>query len=138
MNSLRSNSTPSLLRTCQSSYGILSFQPPTIHFSISFYTLKAERFTNEGCFRRRVCMLYCIGCKLSDGEPESKKTWYIIDVSEFEKLKVFYFLKHLDKSVIVSFFDLSLTNTEIISQYRLTYTPHSGLNSLPLYEIERS
>ena len=39
--------------------------------------------------------------------------------------------------MIVSFFDLSLTNTEIISQYRLTYTPHSGLNSLPLYEIER-
>ena len=94
--------------------------------------------TPVGCFRRRVCMLYCIGCKLSDGEPESKKTWDIIDVSEFEKLKVFYFLKHFDKSVIVSFFDLSLTNTEIISQYRLTYTPHSGLNSLPLYEIERS
>ena len=82
-------------------------------------------------------MLYCIGCKLSDGEPESKKTWDIIDVSEFEKLKVFYFLKHFDKSVIVSFFDLSLTNTEIISQYRLTYTPHSGLNSLPLYEYRK-
>ena len=58
-------------------------------------------------------MLYCIGCKLSDGEPESKKTWDIIDVSEFEKLKVFYFLKHFDKSVIVSFFDLSLTNINV-------------------------
>ena len=67
-------------------------------------------------------MLYCIGCKLSDGEPESKKTWDIIDVSEFEKLKVFYFLKHFDKSVIVSFFDLPLTNTKIINQYNSPYT----------------
>ena len=81
-------------------------------------------------------MLYCIGCKLSDGEPESKKTWDIIDVSEFEKLKVFYFLKHFDKSVIVSFFDLSLTNTEIISQYRLTYIPHSNFDRLPFYVTE--
>ena len=82
-------------------------------------------------------MLYCIGCRLSDREPESKKTWDIIDVSEFQKLKVFCFLKHIDKSVLISFFDLPFTNTKIISQYRLTYTPHSGLNSLPLYEIER-
>ena len=68
-------------------------------------------------------MLYCIGCKLSDGEPESKKTWDIIDVSEFEKLKVFYFLKHLDKSVLRDLFKLTLANTKIISQYRLIYTP---------------
>ena len=28
------------------------------------------------------------------------------------------------------------TNTKIIIQYRLTYTPCSDLNSVPLYEIE--
>ena len=65
-NSLRSNSAPSQLRTYQSSYGILLFQTPTIHFPVSFYTLKSDRFTNEGCFGRRMCMVYCIGCKLKD------------------------------------------------------------------------
>lgn len=53
-------------------------------------------------------MLYCIGCKLSDGEPESKKTWDIIDVSEFEKLKVFYFLKHFDKSVLLDSINVNI------------------------------
>ena len=71
-------------------------------------------------------MLYCIGCKLSDGEPESKKTWDIIDVSEFEKLKVFYFLKHFDKSVLLDSFNLPLTNTKIINQYRSPYIPLSN------------
>ena len=68
-----------------------------------------------------MCVENVVGCKL---------------VFSRQKTSV-YTLSHLNKSVIVSFFDLSLTNTEIISQYRLTYTPHSGLNSLPLYEIER-
>lgn len=39
--------------------------------------------------------------------------------------------------MIVSSFDLPLTDTKIIIQYCLTYTLRSGLNSLPLYEIER-
>ncbi len=60
-------------------------------------------------------MLYCIGCRLSDREPESKKTWDIIDVSEFQKLKVFCFLKHINKSVFLNFFYLTLTNTKIIN-----------------------
>ena len=77
-------------------------------------------------------MLYCIGCRLSDREPESKKTWDIIDVSEFQKLKVFCFLKHIDKSVLMYLLKLLFTNTKIISQYRTTYTPYGGLNSVPL------
>ena len=39
--------------------------------------------------------------------------------------------------MIVSSFDLPLTDTKIIIQYCLTCTLRSGLNSLPLYEIER-
>lgn len=39
--------------------------------------------------------------------------------------------------MIVSSFDLPLTDTKIIIQYCLTYTLRSGLNSLTLYEIER-
>ena len=46
--------------------------------------------------------------------------------------------KHFDKSVLFKPFYLQLANAKLINQYRLTYTPHSGLNSLPLYEIERS
>ena len=46
------------------------------------------------------------------------------------------FLKHLVKSVIISFFDLPFTNTKIISQYRSPYTPCGDLNSLPLYVTE--
>ena len=71
-------------------------------------------------------MLYCIGCRLSDREPESKKTWDIIDVSEFQKLKVFCFLKHIDKSVLLDSFNLPLTNTKIINQYRSPYIPLSN------------
>ena len=93
-------------------------------------------FTNQGGFSRRGCMLYCVDYKLRDWKPEGKKVWDIIKIPE--NRSVFYFLKHLDKLVLISFFDLPFTNTKIISQYRLTYTPHSGLNSLPLYEIERS
>ena len=66
-------------------------------------------------------MLYCIGCRLSDREPESKKTWDIIDVSEFQKLKVFCFLNHIDKSVSMNCIHLPLTNTKIINQYRSPY-----------------
>ena len=53
---------------------------------------------------------------------------------EISKLLFFNFSKHLDKSVLISFFDLPFTNTKIISQYRLTYTLCSGLNSVPLHE----
>ena len=75
-------------------------------------------------------MLYCIGCRLSDREPESKKTWDIIDVSEFQKLKVFCFLKHIDKSVFINSFHLPLTNTKIINQYRSPYTPLSNFHHI--------
>ena len=75
-------------------------------------------------------MLYCIDCRLSDREPESKKTWDIIDVSEFEKLKVFYFLKHFDKSVSMNSIHLLLANTKIISQYRSPYTPLSNFHHI--------
>ena len=44
--------------------------------------------------------------------------------------------KHLDKSVLMYLFKFPFTNTKIIIQYRLTYTPCSDLNSVPLYEIE--
>jgi hypothetical protein len=44
--------------------------------------------------------------------------------------------KHLDKSVLMHLFKFPFTNTKIIIQYRLTYTPCSDLNSVPLYEIE--
>ena len=44
--------------------------------------------------------------------------------------------KHLDKSVLMHLFKFPFTNTKIIIQYRLTYTPYSDLNSVPLYEIE--
>ena len=80
-------------------------------------------------------MLYCIGCRLSDREPESKKTWDIIDVSEFQKLKVFCFLKHIDKSVLFKPFHLLLTNTKSINQYRITYTLYSGLNHVNYLNI---
>ena len=48
----------------------------------------------------------------------------------------FKFLKHLDKSVLFDFFHFPFMNTKIINSYRLTYTLCSGLNSVPLYEIE--
>ena len=44
--------------------------------------------------------------------------------------------KHLDKSVLFKPFYLQLANAKLINQYRLTYTPCSDLNSVPLYEIE--
>ena len=47
------------------------------------------------------------------------------------------YFKHLVKSVFLNSFHLPSTNTKLIDQYRLTYTLCSGLNSLPLYEIER-
>ena len=80
-------------------------------------------------------MLYSIGCKLSDHQPEDYRTRDAIDR---QKAEVFNNFKHFNKSVIVCFFDLPSTNTKIISQYRITYTPHSDLNSVPLYETERT
>ena len=44
--------------------------------------------------------------------------------------------KHFDKSVLFKPFYLQLANAKLINQYRLTYTPCSDLNSIPLYEIE--
>ena len=38
--------------------------------------------------------------------------------------------KHLDKSVLMHLFKFLFTNTKIIIQYRLTYTPCSDLNSV--------
>ena len=43
--------------------------------------------------------------------------------------------KHLDKSVLMHLFKFPFTNTKIIIQYRLTYTPCSDLNSVPLYDV---
>ena len=50
----------------------------------------------------------------------------------------FYTFKYLDKSVLLDSFNLPLTNTKIINQYRLTYTLCSDLNSVSLYESERT
>ena len=44
--------------------------------------------------------------------------------------------KHFDKSVLFKPFYLQLANAKLINQYRLTYTPCSDLNSVPLYGIE--
>ena len=44
--------------------------------------------------------------------------------------------KHLDKSVLMHLFKFPFTNTKIIIQYRLTYTPCSDLNSVSLYVTE--
>ena len=43
--------------------------------------------------------------------------------------------KHLEKSVFVSFFHLPSMNTKIINQYRITYTPCSGLNHVNYLNI---
>ena len=78
-------------------------------------------------------MLYSIGCKLSDRQPEDYR---IRDAIDRQKAEVFNYFKHLDKSVLINSFHLPLTNTKIINQYRLTYTPCGDLNSLPFYVTE--
>ena len=45
--------------------------------------------------------------------------------------------KHLDKSVLMHLFKFLFTNTKIIIQYRLTYTPCSDLNSVLSHTTER-
>ena len=62
-----------------------------------------------------------IDCKIGDFQTESN---------------VIMLHKHLNKSVLMHLFKFPFTNTKIIIQYRLTYTPCSDLNSVPLYEIE--
>ena len=64
-----------------------------------------------------------IGCKIGNFQTESN---------------VIMLHKHSNKSVFVSFFHLPLMNTKIINQYRLTYTLCSDLNSVSLYESERT
>ena len=98
--------------------------PLCYYFVFLIYT---DGYSNHyGCVWRTVLAVNSGICK--------QKIW------EFENSKLLFlnFFIQLNKSVLISFFDLPFTNTKIISQYRLTYTPHSGLNSLPLYEIERS
>ena len=46
--------------------------------------------------------------------------------------------KHLDKSVLMHLFKFPFTNTKIINQYRITYTLCGDLNSVSLYESERT
>ena len=70
-----------------------------------------------------MCMENDLGCKL---------------VFSRQKISVYYTLKHPNKSVFVSFFHLPSMNTKIINQYRLTYTLCSDLNSVSLYESERT
>ena len=53
-----------------------------------------------------------------------------------QKISVYYTPKHPNKSVLFKPFYLQLANAKLINQYRLTYTPCSDLNSVPLYEIE--
>ena len=48
---------------------------------------------------------------------------------------VYYILKHLVKSVLQKPFYLLLINTKIINQYRITYTPCSGLNHVNYLNI---
>ena len=43
--------------------------------------------------------------------------------------------KHSNKSVLQKFFYLLLINTKIINQYRITYTPCSGLNHVNYLNI---
>jgi len=62
-----------------------------------------------------------IGCKIGNFQTESN---------------VIMLLKHPNKSVLFKPFYLQLANAKLINQYRLTYTPCSDLNSVPLYEIE--
>ena len=64
-------------------------------------------------FQTAWCMLYSIGCKLSDHQP---KDYRIRDAIDKQKAEILNYFKHLVKSVIVSFFDLPLTNTKIINQ----------------------
>ena len=65
-------------------------------------------------------MLYSTGCKLSDCQPEDYR---IRDAIDRQKAEVLNYFKHFNKSVLLDFFYLSISNTKIISQYRLTYTP---------------
>ena len=48
---------------------------------------------------------------------------------------VYYILKQLAKSVLQKLFYLLLINTKIINQYRITYTPCSGLNHVNYLNI---
>ena len=70
-----------------------------------------------------VCMEDSIGCKIGNFQTESN---------------VIMLHKHPNKSVLFKLFHLLSTNPKLISQYRLTYTLCSDLNSVPLYESERT
>ena len=70
-----------------------------------------------------MCMENDIGCKL---------------IFSRQKISVYYIPKHLDKSVLMHLFKFPFTNTKIVNQYHITYTLCSGLNSVSLYESERT
>ena len=67
-----------------------------------------------------MCMENDLGCKL---------------VFSRQKIRVYYTLKHPNKSVFVSFFHLPSMNTKIINQYRITYILYSGLNHVNYLNI---
>ena len=70
-----------------------------------------------------MCMENDIGCKL---------------IFSRQKISVYYIPKHLDKSVLMHLFKFPFTNTKIVNQYHITYTLYSDLNSVSLYESERT